>query len=123
MSYIFKVLYVISHAVYTIFHLFYVNLIHVNVAMKTLFNEFQTKTERVKNLETRLHLIDKRPKHLVIILGAEKNNFKNIAKIIIWCISSQISYISFYDYNGKDFFHILSINPHSFYLRCFKKTL
>lgn len=100
---IFKVLYLLTHGLYTLFELFYQYIIHVNVAIKTLFNDCFSKTERIKCLENR-QLISKRPKHVTVIFGAEETTFKDIAKLIIWCITTQISFISFYDYNGKDVF-------------------
>lgn len=97
---IFKLLYVITHGVYTLFHLFYTYLIHVNLSIKAFFYEFLSESERRKYIQNRLQYITKRPKHLTVILGAEEVNFKDIAKLIIWCITTQISFISFYDHKG-----------------------
>lgn len=97
---IYKLLYVVIHGLYTSFQLFYVSLIHVNVSIKTFFNQLFLEPKANKNFLKRLQSISKRPKHLTVVLGADITNFKEIAKLIIWCITTQISFISFYDYNG-----------------------
>lgn len=99
---IFKVLFILTHGLYTLVHLIYQYLNHVNVCIRSIFNDFLFNNERTKNLENRLLLINKRPKHVTVILGAEESNLRDIAKLIIWCITTQISFISFYDYNGKE---------------------
>lgn len=97
---IYTLLYFTIHGLYTSFHLFYVYLVHVTVSVKTFFNQFFLEPEKSKYLQKRLQSISKRPKHLTVVLGADEINFKEIAKLIIWCITTQISFISFYDYNG-----------------------
>lgn len=97
---ILKVLYVIVHCLYTSFHLFYEYLSHVNVNLKTLFYEFLSETNKAKYLQSCLQKVSRKPKHLTVVLGEEETKLKDIAKLIIWCITTQISFISFYDHKG-----------------------
>lgn len=97
---IFKVLYVITHGLYTLFHLFYEYLGHVSGNVRNFFYEFLSETEKAKYLQDHLQKNGKRPKHLTVVLGGEEFSFKDLAKLIIWCITTQISFISFYDYKG-----------------------
>lgn len=97
---IYSLLYFLIHGLYTSFHIFYIYFVQVTVSVKTCFHSFFLEPEKSKYLQKRLQSISKRPKHLTVVLGADEINFKEIAKLIIWCITTQISFISFYDYNG-----------------------
>lgn len=97
---VFKVLYVTTHVLYTLFHLIHEYVIYFNNCIKSFIYEFLPETEKVKYIQHGLQKISKRPKHLTIILGTEENNIKVIAKLILWCITAQIPFISFHDYKG-----------------------
>ncbi|EEZ97509.1 dehydrodolichyl diphosphate synthase complex subunit Nus1 [Tribolium castaneum] len=54
------------------------------------------------------HEIDSRPKkitkvptHLTVLLGNEEPAVKDLANLILWCLSARITFISFYDYKGS----------------------
>lgn len=55
------------------------------------------KSEYIQN---RINKIYKIPKHLTIILGNDEINIKTVAKLIIWCIRTKVTFVSFHDSTG-----------------------
>lgn len=43
----------------------------------------------------------KLPKHVLIIFGAKQDTILDCVRIISWCITLGIPYVSFFDINGK----------------------
>ena len=48
------------------------------------------------------------PRHLAVILGHEAVSFVDLVRIVSWCVITGIPYVSFYDHNGKEPFHLSS---------------
>ncbi|XP_058791103.1 dehydrodolichyl diphosphate synthase complex subunit nus1 [Phymastichus coffea] len=46
------------------------------------------------------NLVSKLPNHIAIIIGLEEISIIDITKLIDWCMTIEISYISFYDHKG-----------------------
>lgn len=49
----------------------------------------------------RTNLLQKLPKHLTILLGAEDPSYKDLTNIVFWSIAAGIPFVSFYDYKGN----------------------
>lgn len=58
---------------------------------------FQTDKELIENVKT---IIQKLPKHILVILGDEKLTFECMANLVCWSIFAGVNCISFYDYKG-----------------------
>lgn len=75
-------------------------------------NERQNSTlARCRNSSTQLRLesdeiecgvrqLDKIPSHLVVLLGPEKPEYKQLAKFIFWSMAAGVGHVSFYDHRG-----------------------
>lgn len=78
---------------------------------QNLFNFIKNLGQHNKNkvindrlvIENHLHVLEKLPKHLGVILNATKQtdvDVRQLAKIVFWALSSGVNFISFYDYKG-----------------------
>lgn len=81
-------------------------MIYVNFWIKTILYEVLSTREKAKYIQNHLYAFVKKPKHLTVIIG-EEMNIQEVAKLIIWCIRTQISFISFYDHKGMFYLIIL----------------
>nr|XP_023029465.1 dehydrodolichyl diphosphate synthase complex subunit Nus1 [Leptinotarsa decemlineata] len=94
---IYKVFYVVAHAIFTIFETIYgtTNHFYDKLFLKELlpFKGYYLPSD--SNIPV------KKPKHITVLLGLEEPDIKDLAKLIFWCITTQISFISFYDYKGN----------------------
>lgn len=45
--------------------------------------------------------LDKIPSHLVVMLGPEEPEYKQLAKFIFWSMAAGVGHVSFYDHRGK----------------------
>ncbi|CAH1173536.1 unnamed protein product [Phaedon cochleariae] len=90
-------LYVLIHVIYTIFEWLYGAL----VICFNFCHEFLPTTDKSKYFREELQKITKKPTHLTVIFGAEEPPFKELTNLILWCLATQISFISFYDYKGN----------------------
>lgn len=45
--------------------------------------------------------LTKIPVHLAVILGTELPDFRALSKVILWCLSTGIQNITFYDHRGN----------------------
>lgn len=56
------------------------------------------------SIESRIKEIKKLPKHLAVILNAEREkdvDVKKLINLVLWALRSGTDFISFYDYKGK----------------------
>lgn len=96
----FRALYLFVHSVYTIFE--YVrNALHFVInAIVSICHEVLPASEKHKQIKSELNKIIKTPAHLTVLVGHEEPSLKDLANLILWCLATQISFISFYDYKG-----------------------
>lgn len=93
-------LYLFLHSIYTIFEYVYNALDFVIRAIITICHEVLPRTEKTKQIKNELHKIIKTPGHLTVLLGHDEPSLKDLANLIVWCLATQITFISFYDYKG-----------------------
>lgn len=62
---------------------------------------------------SQLQKLEKLPVHLTVLLGTEEPSLKDLANLIVWSLTTRISFISFYDSKGD--FEYLQETLHSLY--------
>ncbi|CAH2017574.1 unnamed protein product [Acanthoscelides obtectus] len=75
-----------------------------NMCIKQFFftcHEFLFPSEKRARLKELVSKIKKKPKHLTVLLGPEDAEVTDLANLVIWCLASQIVFISFYDHKGS----------------------
>lgn len=97
---VYKGLYLFVHSIYTILEYAYNALNFVINAIVTICHEVLPATSKNKQIKCELYKINKRPAHLTVLLGHEEPSLKELANLIVWCLATQITFISFYDYKG-----------------------
>lgn len=100
---IYKILLIITHNLFNLLCVLYNMYVWLNNELKSLFNSHEVIND-VQCIDNLFKKLDKMPQHLTIILGTEKPSFKDLINIIIWCTTSGIPFVSFYDHNGKYIF-------------------
>lgn len=62
---------------------------------------------KIESFEEDLRLIsrmvrqfEKSPSHLVVVIGNEDISYKDLGKVVVWCMAAGISFLSFYDFKG-----------------------
>lgn len=90
--FIYKLFYILLHSVYTVLE--YIIQIYELIWLKVNASPHH---EFYKN---KIKTIEKLPKHVTILLNGEEPRYKDLANLVLWCISFQIQFISFYDYTG-----------------------
>lgn len=98
---VYRVLYSLLHVLFTALEYIYGCLIILIKKLQILCHELEPVSRRNKRLHNKLIKLSKKPKHLTVLLGAEEVSLKDLANVIIWSLTTQISFISFYDYKGK----------------------
>lgn len=62
----------------------------------------KTDAEFAENFRKEVLRLNKIPVHLVLILGPETPSYRDIVKLISWCLLAGISHVSVYDHkNGE----------------------
>uniref|UniRef100_A0A182N0K5 ditrans,polycis-polyprenyl diphosphate synthase [(2E,6E)-farnesyldiphosphate specific] n=1 Tax=Anopheles dirus TaxID=7168 RepID=A0A182N0K5_9DIPT len=51
-------------------------------------------------VRARLRAVTKIPRHLVVLLGPDRPDYRRLAQFIFWSYAAGIEYVSFYDHNG-----------------------
>ncbi|KAG5884488.1 hypothetical protein JTB14_001283 [Gonioctena quinquepunctata] len=74
---------------------------NVNCKLMIFYEELSSSDNKAKYLPSKLNRLTKKPRHITVLLGPEETNPKDLAKLILWCIGTQIPFISFYDYKGN----------------------
>lgn len=100
-------MYTLLHTLLIFAHRLYAAFCHVCTALQRMYTDFfwcavtaSTMTEH----DTLVHMltrVKKIPKHLVIVNALCDQSFLDYVRIIGWCITLDIPYISFFDRNGK----------------------
>lgn len=70
----------------------------------TQARRFHVLTDDRKLIESHSSEIKTIPKHLAVILNANSEDdvdLKQLTNLVVWSLSSNINFISFYDYQGK----------------------
>ncbi|XP_018576699.1 dehydrodolichyl diphosphate synthase complex subunit Nus1 [Anoplophora glabripennis] len=98
--YMYRTLYLLVHGIYTIFEYVHNAFYFVVNTIITICHEVLPASKKHKQIKTELHKIIKTPAHLTVLVGHEEPSVKDLANLIIWCLATQISFISFYDYKG-----------------------
>lgn len=103
---VFRMLLILIHFLCDLFTAFY------NCCM-ILHRKF-TKIWYGENLRTEIEILTraaskmkKLPRHIVIVFGAKENTIFDCIRIIRWCYTLGISYISFFDISGNVHFCLL----------------
>lgn len=99
MSLVFQILLSVAHFVYSLycFLIKHCESLLSSIDRRKFFNKqecdiFVDSENLIKS--------SKVPRHLAVILGHEKISILDLVKLISWCISAEIPYVSFYDYKG-----------------------
>lgn len=91
------------------------SIVFIWVTVRKKLEELLSKDSMKDELEFVTHhikLLVKVPSHLVLIIGNEEIiSFDDLANITVWCLAAGISFVSFYDHNGKsDLFRLATVN-------------
>lgn len=94
---IYKVLFVLTHFVYTIFEYIF----DVLMNLKRYISHENQEAQLNEEYATRIRNLKKIPVHLTLLLGEENPSVKDLAKIILWSLTSGIKFVSIYDHKGN----------------------
>lgn len=102
---IFILILFLVHFVYTLFIFIYTLLNHFCKYVQICcvpFGSSKLSSESITSLSDKVKTFSKTPHHLAVIVGSEQVSYIDFCKIILWCLSAEISHISFYNNkNGK----------------------
>lgn len=116
---IYKTFYILFHALYSVIEYFatIIHSVYLKVSPSRYRHEILCKNK--------LNTISKLPKHVTILLSGEQPSYTDLANYVLWCIASQIQFISFYDHTGEstDFRGIFNKNSLSGVLNANEKKL
>ncbi|XP_032691045.1 dehydrodolichyl diphosphate synthase complex subunit NUS1 [Odontomachus brunneus] len=97
-------MYTLLYAMLVLIFRLYGALCYVCIVLQRLYADlFATTVNTTAELNTLVHILaraKKIPKHLVIIHTLNQQSLLDCVRIIGWCITLDIPYISFYDRNG-----------------------
>uniref|UniRef100_A0A1B6KC73 ditrans,polycis-polyprenyl diphosphate synthase [(2E,6E)-farnesyldiphosphate specific] n=1 Tax=Graphocephala atropunctata TaxID=36148 RepID=A0A1B6KC73_9HEMI len=99
------------HIIFSIYQ--YITILSINVSkqFKKFYKRPRDQALRLVStnlLKEEVKCYPKVPKHLAVVIEEEDISYKDCIKLILWCIYSEIPFISFYSYSG-------AINPTSLY--------
>ncbi|KAJ8918995.1 hypothetical protein NQ315_016899 [Exocentrus adspersus] len=97
---LFRALFFLAHSIYTVFEYIHGAVDSVINALVAVCHEVLSPTEKNKQLQRELEKVNKTPVHLTVLLGHEEPSLKDLANLVLWCLATRISFISFYDYKG-----------------------
>ncbi|KAK5650102.1 hypothetical protein RI129_001131 [Pyrocoelia pectoralis] len=98
-TFTYQATYTVVHTLYEFLELLYYFIYNCYQILVNLYDKYAATDDQqyvARNVKS-LKLI---PTHITIILANEKPSYKDLSKLILWCISSGITYISFYDHKG-----------------------
>ncbi|KAF5280232.1 hypothetical protein FQA39_LY18092 [Lamprigera yunnana] len=95
----YKTAYVMVHTLYEFFEFLYYSFLCYYQICLNVYHKF-SKIEDRKFVYENTRVIKKIPTHVSIILGNEEPSYKDLAKLVLWCVTTGITYISFYDHKG-----------------------
>jgi len=99
-SLLFLTVYKIIHFLYWYFVLI-LNIVEY-VHLKYLYlHRVLTNTKDQDFICEHVKKLTKLPTHITFLLSTEEPCYDNLAKLVIWCITAGIPFISFYDYKGE----------------------
>lgn len=93
------VLYLV-HTLYTFIHILYNLWVYLRRRIVNCCHEVFSKEYQC--IDSKFRGLTKVPQHLAVILGPEEPSYKDLVKIVVWCTTSGIPYVSFYDHKGKN---------------------
>ncbi|KAB0801872.1 hypothetical protein PPYR_04058 [Photinus pyralis] len=97
-TFTYQTTYTVVYTLYDFLELFYCFLWN---CYKTLLNIYDKCTSEEQQYITRnAQILKSVPTHITVILANEKPSYKDLSKLILWCVASGITYLSFYDYKG-----------------------
>lgn len=94
-SILYRVCYTILHTIYTIYEIQHTFFRLLKVKIIEFCHEFTCINKRNYYIKP-----EKVPRHLTVLLGQEEPSVKDLANIVLWCLATNITYLSFYDYKG-----------------------
>nr|CAH7718029.1 unnamed protein product [Callosobruchus chinensis] len=97
---IYETVYTLIHGLYTVFEFFCGILEYVYKIVLFTCHEFLFPSKKTIRLKELVDKIKKKPKHVTVLLGPEEPQVTDLANLVIWCLASQILFISFYDHKG-----------------------
>uniref|UniRef100_A0A1B6F3M3 ditrans,polycis-polyprenyl diphosphate synthase [(2E,6E)-farnesyldiphosphate specific] n=2 Tax=Cuerna arida TaxID=1464854 RepID=A0A1B6F3M3_9HEMI len=101
----------ILHIIFSVFQ--FINLLSSR-ALKQIKNLYRAPRHQILNgvsvsfLKEEFKCYPKLPRHLAVVIEEDDISYQDCIKLILWCIYSEIPFISFYTNNG-------AINPTSLY--------
>ncbi|KAJ8965012.1 hypothetical protein NQ314_004410 [Rhamnusium bicolor] len=95
----YRAFYLVFHCAYTIFEYIHTALKYINHKIVDFGHEFLPTTEKNNCIQNQLNKI-RTPVHLTVLLGHEEPCYKDLVNLILWCMATRISFISFYDHKG-----------------------
>lgn len=100
-NFVYKLLWHLVHTVFTIFKC--IHDIYLQLECKLIEWRLGNRCEAqiLDNLQKATAKLKKMPKHLTILLGTEEPSHNDLAKLVLWSLTAGISFISFYDVQGK----------------------
>lgn len=94
--YIYKLVLVFLHAIYS--GLEFLHDIWIYVKINFIENNRDQRLE--ERYLVKIKQFEKIPQHITVILGTEKPCMRDLANLVLWCLNAGISFISFYDHEG-----------------------
>lgn len=96
----YRIIYVILHGLFTIVEWIYMIIGYLDLTRIHLLLKLSPSNWNTGAFQENLSLI-KMPEHLTVLLGPEEVFIKELTNLVLWCLDTRISFISFYDYTGK----------------------
>ncbi|KAK4883295.1 hypothetical protein RN001_006614 [Aquatica leii] len=95
----YKTAYVVVHTLYEYFEFFYYTFLYYYQILLNIYHKY-TKIQDRQFIAENVKIIKRIPIHVSIILANEEPSYNDLAKLVTWCVTSGITYISFYDHKG-----------------------
>nr|XP_003705367.1 PREDICTED: dehydrodolichyl diphosphate syntase complex subunit Nus1 [Megachile rotundata] len=96
---VFRILLILTHFLYDLFSAVYNYCIIVHRKCTKIWYGENLRTEIEMLIQT-ANKMKKLPRHVVIVFGAKEDTIFDCIRIIGWCITLGIPYLSFFDING-----------------------
>jgi len=100
---LFRVAYALLHVLISAQHCVECVCIYLRRKLEDILCKKYVEDE-LERISRHVKLYDKIPSHLVVILGNESISYRDLANIAVWCIAAGISFLSFYDHHGMEYY-------------------